>query len=238
MLTIKILESLNDEGLQAWPTNNAGVPKQKHYRRVDTHTLELQRAEGGWVSLRKSSPWNESSGKVMETNLITPVSLFSPQTALWCACTRPHTAWSVALSFALCSSHQPPLTSPESNPITLPSSTHPRCLPPPFRPPPAGQGEDSPPPPLRPTFPLNQHLKWSHARTFTCTHAVEQGHTRSRPAVSGKTLRLRTLDHAEHICLCQTSMKQVLEREPAAPSGQSAPEPGCSEPSTHPSGLH
>lgn len=52
--------TFDDEGLQPWLINNAGVPKQKRYRSVDTHALELERAEGGWVFPLKSEK------KVME----------------------------------------------------------------------------------------------------------------------------------------------------------------------------
>lgn len=59
----------------------------------------------------------------METNLISSVSLFPPQPAP--SAPRPHTGGSAAPSFALCSSHQPSLTSPKSNPIMLLNSSLP-----------------------------------------------------------------------------------------------------------------
>lgn len=171
----------------------------------------------------------------METNLITPVSVFTSDGSFVHAHMPTHRL--ICCSF-ICimflssgsphfykiqSNNTPDLNSPSLLPSTLSSSR---------------QGmERTAPAPLRPAFPLNLN---------TSTHAHPHMHARSRagtrtgdlPAVSGKTRRLHTLDHAERICLWQNSKKQMLGSETAAPSGQSAQEPGCSEPNMHPSGLH
>lgn len=174
----------------------------------------------------------------METNLITPVSLFSPQTAPWCVRAHTHTpthgliccSFICIMLLSSASPHFPEIQSnntPELNPPSPPPS--------PLRPP--GRAWRGQAPSLCPCLPPSKP-KPQHTRAPSNARSRAETRTGDLPAVFGKTLRLCTLYHAERICLCQNSKKQTLGSKTTAPSGPGTPEPGCSEPNTHPSGLH